>query len=428
MKQLYELVGACLSAALLAACGGFSSSTTPMVAPQIRAASLLRQPLSSGFKSLYNFKGTPDGGTPYAGLLSADGTFYGTTWGGGATGLGTVFEVSTSGKERVLYSFKGSPDGEYPWAGLAELSGSLYGTTSGGGTGCRGSGGCGTVFALSTRRERVLHSFQGASERDGAYPQYNNGLLALKGLLYGMTWQGGDSKNYGTAFEISTAGKERVLYRFGSGARDGTSPLWGLTHLNGMFYGTTSNGGTLSQGTVFEMSPSGKERVLYRFKGGADGYGPVGSLIAVDGMLYGTTQGGGTGCTYLGGCGTVFAVSTSGKERVLYRFKGAPDGSQPEAGLTKVNFHKGMLYGTTYEGGTACTGSGSLSGCGTVFQVSTSGTETILHSFQGYADGAYPFGGLVSTHGMLYGTTSSGGMGPSCNGSGGCGTVFQISP
>lgn len=426
MQRSYKFVGACFSAALLAACGGSSfSSATPTVAPQIG----MQQPLAdSHFKSVYDFEGSPDGGTPYAGLVAANGMLYGTTWGGGATGLGTVFEVSTSGAERVLYSFNGPPDGENPWAGLAVLSGSLYGTTSIGGTGCSGSGGCGTVFKLSVTGERVLHSFQGASENDGAYPQYNNGLLAHNGLLYGMTWQGGDSNNWGTVFEITTAGKERVLYRFGSKTRDGVNPTWGLTLLNGVMYGTTSNGGIPSKGTVFEVSPTGKERVLYRFKGGADGEAPVGSLIAVDGMLYGTTQGGGTGCPYLGGCGTVFAVSTSGKERVLYRFKGPPDGSQPEAGLTKLNVHKGMLYGTTYEGGTACTGSGSLSGCGTIFEVSTSGKERILHNFHGYTDGAYPFGGLVAAHGTLYGTTSSGGAGPSCNGSGGCGTVFSITP
>ncbi len=336
-----------------------------------------------------------------------------------------------SGKEHALHSFKGSLDGENPWGGLATLKGTLYGTTSGGGAGCSSSGGCGIVFKVGKTGESALYSFKGPAQNDGADPQYNNDLMAFNGLLFGMTDDGGSSKlNWGTVFEINGSGSERVLYSFGSKAKDGVYPAWGLIALDGMLYGTTTNGGTHNGGTVFEVSTSGKERVLYSFKGGADGAGPVGSLVALNGVLYGTTEGGGTGCVYLDGCGTIFAVSISGKERVLYRFSGAPDGVQPEAGLTKVAGRKDMLYGTTEEGGTACTGSGSFSGCGTVFEVSTSsGVERILHSFHGYVDGAYPFSALTVFDGTLFGTTSGGGSGGCASNSGaGCGTVFRISP
>jgi uncharacterized repeat protein (TIGR03803 family) len=429
MKRLDHIAGASLMVTLLAACSVTTGNRTSPVVPQL-AAPFERQFTASSFKSLYNFDGTPDGGSPYAGLLAVNGTLYGTTWGGGAAGVGTVFTVSTSGTESVLYSFKGSPDGSNPWARLTVVGGSLYGTTSAGGTACAGSGGCGAVFKLTVTGERVLHSFLGANKNDGAYPQYNENLTSVKGVLYGTTYQGGNSKlNWGTVFRVTTTGSERVLYRFGSKPRDGVLPTSGLIALNGKLYGTTSNGGIPSLGTVFEVSTSGEERVLYRFKGGTDGAGPVGTLIALNGKLYGTTEGGGTGCMYNRGCGTVFEVSTSGRERVLYRFEGHPDGAEPEAGLEGLTGHNGMLYGTTSAGGTGCSTSGSLSGCGTIFEVSTSGKERVLHSFQGVSDGAYPLGQLTAIGSTLYGTTSSYGTGACVSVSGiGCGTVFAVTP
>jgi uncharacterized repeat protein (TIGR03803 family) len=116
--------------------------------------------------------GTDPGSYPAAGLAYVNGTLYGTTVHGGSSnpqspnlGLGTVFAVSKSGTERVLHSFTGRPDGAYPYAGLISVNGTLYGTTSGG-----GANGYGTVFAVSTSgAERVLYSFKGGT--DGANPQ-----------------------------------------------------------------------------------------------------------------------------------------------------------------------------------------------------------------------------------------------------------------
>lgn len=128
------------------------------------------------------------------------------------------------------------------------------------------------------------------------------------------------------------------------------------------------------------------------------------------GDLYGTTYSGGA---Y--GWGTVFKLDLGGNETVVHAFAGTPDGAQPMAGLM-IDKH-GNLYGTTYNGGTA--------GGGTVFKVDASGRESIIHSFIGFADGAYPSGGLLmDDDGVIYGTTQEGGASDSCWG--GCGTIFEL--
>src|SRR6185437_8669926 len=111
----------------------------------------------------------------------------------------------------------------------------------------------------------------------------------------------------------------------------------GLIVLGGTLYGTTSSGGDHAFGTVFRIDKSGSERVLYNFKGGSDGADPYAPLVAFKGALYGTTLVGGGSQTCPQGCGTVFEVSTSGKEHVVHAFKGGSDGIGPIAGLTVVN-------------------------------------------------------------------------------------------
>ena len=175
-----------------------------------------------------------------------------------------------------------------------------------------------------------------------------------------------------------------------------------------MLYGTTYAGGGTGCGgngcgTVFEVGVSGGEQVLYRFQGGRDGAGPTSPGLS------GTTKAGGTGCTGGpdgGGCGTIFAVTTSGKERVMYRFKGGADGQAPDGILTYVS---GRSYGTTLYGGDVSCGSGG-SGCGTVFRFA-SGKERVLYRFKGQPDGANPGGALTRLYNTspLYGTTESGG-------------------
>jgi uncharacterized repeat protein (TIGR03803 family) len=420
IKHVITLVGACFSAALFAACGGgldVPSTSTPMsVAPQIGAphsaavgSAWRALSVSNGYKVLYNFEGGTDGNYPLAGLLNVKGTLYGTTSRGGVGYYGTVFSITTSGVETVLHSFVGERRGNYPVAGLINVKDTLYGTTELG-----GENGHGTVFAITTAgKETVLHSFAGA-KRDGADP-YSGRLLNINGTLYGTTAAGGAHRK-GTVFKITTSGTETVLHSF-KGNPDGDDPTGSLLNVNGTLYGTTYNGGTTGGGTVFSITTSGTETVLHSFAlfGSEDGYYPEAGLINVKGTLYGTTYSGGADFG-----GTVFSITTSGTEDLLYSFSGtdsgSEDGAYPAAGLLNVN---GTLYGTTNEGG-APNG-------GTVFSITTSGKETVLHAFGNSVsqDGWSPYAGLINVKGKLYGTTYFGGDG---NCFSGCGTVFSLSP
>jgi len=306
---------------------------------------------------------------------------------------------------RVLHSFAGGSDGAQPFfAGLIAAHRTLYGTTEYG-----GASSYGTVFRVSRDgRERVLYSFAGGS--DGAEP--HAGLIDVNGMLYGTTTSGGrfesgcfSGDRCGTIFQISRTGAEMVLHRFSGGAH-GYSPLTGLINVEGMLYGTTGYGGSSNHGTVFRISTTGAGfKTLYSFAGGSDGALPGGDLIDVNGMLYGTTiEGGGSGCASGNGCGTVFRISTTGTERVLHSFDG-PRGEYPQAGVIDLN---GMLYGTT-TGGDATGCSGSI-GCGTVFRLSPSGGRfKVLHKFSGGSDGGEPNAALIDVNGVLYGTTYLGG-------------------
>ena len=157
----------------------------------------------------------------------------------------------------------------------------------------------------------------------------------------------------------------------------------------GVLYGTTYFAGDkYDAGTVFGMSTAGVEKMLYRFTGGSDGANPAAGLINVNTTLYGTTSG---NCIYPD-AGTVFKISTTGKERVLHSFGGVGDGGCPAAGLTNVN---GTLYGTTLYGTTLYGGS-PYPNYGTVYKISTTGKEKVVYSFLGGSDGAYPAAGLVN--------------------------------
>ncbi|MGC1380611.1 MAG: choice-of-anchor tandem repeat GloVer-containing protein [Candidatus Baltobacteraceae bacterium] len=327
-------------------------------------------PQSSGStyneRVLYTFEGA-DGAEPIAALLmDATGNLYGTTALGGKHGKGTIFEMTPSGSgytESVLHSFDGT-DGSSPYTSLIEVSGTLYGTTGYGGpykgSGC--SGGCGVAFSQGASGYKVLHYFGGTSSgSDGAVPYAN------------------------------------------------------LTDVNGTLYGTTDFGGSAGQGTVFEMSLSGQEQVLYSFKGGSDGAYPLGSgVVDVNGVLYGTTYGGGTKMCQ---CGIIYSLTTAGKETPLHRFSGAcPDGEDPMASLRTVD---GTLYGTTFKSGAR-----SGCGCGVVFSIApgSSGSSFQLQTvFAGGKKGGHPAAPLLAGEsGSFFGTTSTGGHG--------YGVAFELAP
>jgi uncharacterized repeat protein (TIGR03803 family) len=262
-------------------------------------------------------------------------------------------------------------------------------------------------------------------------------MLDVNGTLYGTTpgsqfvcphHHGGN----GTVFTVSAAGVTKELYHFKGGASDGAHPSpGGLIDVNGTLYGTTDGGGGTGCegngcGTVYSISTSGSEKVLYSFKGGSqDGASPYG-LVEMNGTLYGTTVLGGTtppsGCSITGdspGCGTVFSLSTSGSEKVLHAFQGVPDGANPQSSLIDVS---GTLYGITYDGGAVCGKSRSSGSCpaglGTVYSITPSGSEKVLHAFT-WASGPFPTGGLLEVGGTLYGTT--GGTFSPC-----CGTLYRL--
>ncbi|MGC1380523.1 MAG: choice-of-anchor tandem repeat GloVer-containing protein [Candidatus Baltobacteraceae bacterium] len=371
-----------------------SATTFPL-----RSDVAFAQQPDAGFKSVYNFAGGRDASNPFGVLLLANGTFYSNTLNGGKNGVGTVYKVSTSGKESVLYSFAGPPaDGRYPIAGLAAKNGEFYGTTGYGGT-----DDLGTVFKVSASGvEHVLHTFTGP---DGENPQ--SGLVLVNGAFYSTTQYGG-ADGIGAVFKVSTSGAESVIYSFNIYANppDGRQPVGDLILVSGTLYGTTLGGGSGGVGTVFKVSTSGTEHVLYNFKGSPDGSTPYAGLINLNGTLYGATQYGGAS-----GNGTVFKVSTAGAEHVIYSFKGTPDGATPYARLVALN---GTLYGTTYDGG--------ASGNGIIFKVSTSGVEKVLYSFTGLPyGGSHPIAGMTAVSGALYGTTSEGGKNLT-------GMVYKLTP
>jgi uncharacterized repeat protein (TIGR03803 family) len=387
---------------------------------------------------LHSFKGFPhDGRTPLGGVvLDPAGNLYGTTEFGGHFGDGTVFRLAANGTETILFNFYKSQTldaGVFPQGGLVrDAAGNLYGTTERGGveSDCPfhpyGTG-CGTVFKVSaTGHLTVLHRFH-----------FNDGALAISapaltldgaGNLYGTTLGGGfpfDIGN-GVVFKLAPSGKLSVLFKFGTNGTDtGFGPYGGVVRdANGNLYGTTVNGGAAA-GVVYKLDTSNKETVLHVFNGPGDGENPMsGVIIDSAGNLYGTAQGGGSffNCAGFAGCGFVFKLDASGTETILYDFTGGTDGGNPFGGLIRDS--AGNLFGTTTFGGDLTCN--APQGCGVVYKLDTAGTQTVLHAFSGGTDGAYPDDSLVlDSGGNLYGTASAGGDRTGCSANG-CGVVFKI--
>ncbi len=329
-------------------------------------------------KVLHNFGQGTDGVNPSAGLIfDSAGNLYGTTYEGGAYYYGTVFELSPTAdggwSEKVLHHFNyNGTDGMYPVASLiSDASGNLYGTTFGGGT-----SNAGTVFELTRAAdgswtEKVLHNFV-SNGRDGIYP---SGSLSVSGSgnLYSTT-SGGGIYGWGTVFELSPtasgAWTEKILHNFNYNDKDGLQPYTGLTFdVHGNLYGTAA-GGLYGFGVAFELTPAGggwSEKILYNFDAKSNGgFNPTsGVVFDANGNLYGTTLSGGL-YTY----GTVFELSPtesgSWTEKTLHNFSGklsGVDGRGPEASV--IVDAAGNVYGTTNQGGAF----GGTFGYGTVFKI-----------------------------------------------------------
>lgn len=389
----------------LAACSGARQSFTPLSnSPASLGSAAVAESVVHRFTGAVN-----DGSAPVSGLTKAGSLLYGITGGGGRYGQGTIFSIYPDGTGfKIVYSFQGKQDGT-PFAAtnLTNVGGTLYGTTAGGGTTNNG-----TVFSITPSGTfKTLYSFRGGAA-DGSVPL--SPLMNVRGTLYGTTNEGGSVRvgntlcsSCGTFFSISTSGKEKVLYFFGSAKSDGHHPLGTMVYLNRKLYVATMGGG-YGSGTIVSMTTAGKESVLYRFKNKNDGRcnGGFCNLTKLNGTLYGTAYFGGKNKT-----GSVFSLTPGGAFKTLYSVTlPGRTGAFPNAALTNVN---GTLYGTMSDREL-----GNYRN-GTVFSIKTDGTFKLVYGFAGGNDGSQPMANLTLVNGMLVGTTDKGG-------GIGIGTIYSI--
>jgi|HubBroStandDraft_2_1064218.scaffolds.fasta_scaffold32066_2 uncharacterized repeat protein (TIGR03803 family) len=254
-----------------------------------------------------------DGAHPLAGLIqSTDGNFYGTTYGGGANGYGTIFRITAEGALTTIYSFCSQvncSDGSSPSAGLLQATdGNFYGTTQGGGSGtCGTTNSCGTLFQLTPSGVlTTLYNFcSQVNCADGGSP--SAGLIqATDGNIYGIT-PGGGANGYGTIFQITAEGALTTLHSF---ITDGitSAPNQLLEASDGSLYGTTY-GGTDEYGTIFKITLGGTFTTVHSFDRNYGAWSKAGLIQASNGSLYGTTWSGGAAAC--GGGGTVFSLDLS---------------------------------------------------------------------------------------------------------------------
>ena len=307
-------------------------------------------------RTIFGFDGT-DGENPSGALIQApDGTLYGLTNFGGTHGYGTVYSLNRDGhpwNEAVLYNFIGGPDGGQPRGSLMldAGTGALYGTADGG-----GDSNCGTAYSLTRSgggwNYAVIHTFAGGNN-DGCFPAAGVHEGAKSGTLFGAS-AGGGSANDGTVFELRKSNgiwSESVLYAF-AGASDGLYPGdIAVDHSSHVF--GVAGGGANGAGVVYELSKAGTAwqfSVIYTFTGGADGAYPIGLTIdTATGTIFGTTQNGGSSDN-----GTLFRLVpevNSWIESVVYSFGATKnDGSVPLSRPVE-DTATGNLYGTTSAGG-----------------------------------------------------------------------------
>ncbi|MDD4902092.1 MAG: peptidoglycan-binding protein [Patescibacteria group bacterium] len=352
--------------------------------------------------------GGADGSKPQGSLIISGSTLYGMTRTGGSSDKGLIFSVSTSGTGfTALHQFAGGAgDGATPFYGDLTLSGStLYGMTFAG-----GSADLGVIFSLNTNGTgfTTLHEFAGGAG-DGSRPYAS--LIASGTKLYGQTFTGG-AQDKGVVFSINTNGTGfTTLHEFAGGAGDGANPYSSLALANNTLYGTTVYGGSANKGVVFSLSTSGAGfAALHEFPNStSDGNAPYGSVVISGSKLYGMAMYGRTPNK-----GIIFSLDTNGSNyATLHIFAGGNnDGKYPNGSLTLSG---SKLYGMTTEGGTADSG--------VVFSLNTNGTNySVFYKFVGGTnDGANPFGSLILSGGLLYGTTEGGGASD-------YGAIFSIVP
>jgi uncharacterized repeat protein (TIGR03803 family) len=379
------------------------------------AATTIASPAQT-FNTLVNFDST-NGANPFAVTLvqGTDGNFYGTTFGGGAHNEGTVFQINSRGALTTLYSFcsqTNCTDGKSPGVGLVQATnGDFYGTAAKG-----GAHGAGTVFKITAKGTlTTVYDFCfNTGCVDGSVPEAL--LQATDGDFYGLTRSGGTG-NQGTVFKITAGGALTTLHSFcygGGGCLDGKTPNPGLIQAtDGDFYGTTFHGGVGAYGTAFKITSDGTFTNLYTFcsqSSCTDGEWPFAGLMqAANGSFYGTTETGGPK-----GRGTVFKITSGGTLSILYSFcelAKCTDGEFPLSGLVQATDKN--FYGTTSYGGS--------NKRGTIFELTSGGTLTTLHNFDGTDGELFLDTLLQATSGTFYGTSRAGGT------TNNDGTVFSLS-
>ena len=361
--------------------------------------------------SFTNTKGLDPGADPQAGLImDSSGNLFGTTAGGGATGVGTVFELAKGASTFTFHSLVAfnRTNGRIPFGDLlSDSSGNLYGTTASGGSPSFE----GNVFKLtksgSSYSLSTLATFTGTN---GSSPV--SGLIAdSAGDLFG-TASNGATNGYGSAFELAKGASSVTTLATFSGTVGGDSAAGFIADSNGDLFGTTSTGGSGGDGTVFELVKGASSYTLSTLASfaGANGSNPYAKLFAdSSGNLFGTTYGGGAHND-----GTVFELvkGASGYTLSTLASFNSTNGANPDADL--IEDGSGNLFGTTFAGGT--------NNDGTAFELTDgAGGYTLgtLVSFNG-TNGANPYDGLIAdSGGNLYGTASAGGVGNN-------GTVFEI--
>jgi uncharacterized repeat protein (TIGR03803 family) len=369
------------------------------------------------YTQLYNFPGGSKGLQPGDIVVTPDGSILGAAF-YGSYSSSLLFNY-TGGKETVLHRFPEAYGYEpaFPQGLLLSKNGdTLYGTTQYGGKEngmCAGGTGCGVAFSydLTTGKYNTLHEFE-ASSGDGAGP-VGTQVLDSAGDLYGLTNGGGTYG--GTFYEITAAGTEKVLYNFGP-APDGMYPGSGLVNHGGNYYGVTIEGGANtcyngSCGTVFKVTPLGKETVLYSFTGGSDGLNPYELVGDSQGNMYGLSK------TQDNTTAAIFEINAAGDFSIAY------NGSYVSQIAFIIMGTDGNLYASSSGGDVS---SGAPTGFGQILRLTPTGdgngTVTVLHEFDN-TDGSMlnPFQDLVLHGGMLYGTTNYGG-------SSGDGVLYKLKP
>lgn len=364
------------------------------------------------FTVLYDFcsqVGCMDGRHPYPSLMQGpDGNIYGGNCAGGLYRNGTIYKLTPGGQMTTLYNFcsqTGCADGAYPYGTfVVGIDGNIYGATWWGGT-----TGFGTLFKITPGGQLTsLHSFcLQTGCPDGEYP-WGYLITDGQGNIYGTASAGGSHSSAGTVFRLSPTGALQVLHNFCalSGCADGRVPNGGLIlQPGGILYGTTQSGGANGKGTVFRLTAQGGLTTLYNFcsqSGCADGAVPNFLVLGADGNFYGTAEQGGAMNR-----GTFFKMSPAGQLTTVYSFcsqPGCADGSDP---WDLIQATDGNFYGITVEGDAPDTG--------TIFEITPTGSLTVLHTFcsggEPCADGWLPTntGLFQHTNGNFYGTVSKGG-------------------